>query len=767
VDQGYARVLRGAIMMWQRRQSLVLLVLAAAAPPVAASTLPNICATNATIGRAVLAAMNTSHPGLEAAAESAKFGNLGAACEAVASYYMHGTSAPWLRIGPVRPGTGAVGGAVDMMVDSDTFQGFPSPAGPVKIPRNADGGLRWDWWGPDNDDEFMNVLNRHSSFTQCLGAWNQTGNGKYAKYFDALVKDWVLHLPCNNAVPSSTPKDASECKPLSDTKPGRVCQWGAKTLGGACATGTMESPWRSLEMGIRMADPWPRAFFGFQQSADFSTDARVLLLLGISEHFKGLLKDGGHPGKGTVNWEMTQWRGLLSAAAAFPEVAGATQVAAAAMRYLTTFLESGVYPDGVETEMASGYDMGTAGDYYASLKLNKEAGLPSPPAAFYERVEAMYDYGAYVADSHGCLPMNGDSDLCGSGYTTETARFFNRSDWDYVRTGGKFGSAPSGPEHETPSVMFPWAGQAVLRSGWAEGDTWMWFDVGPFGSNAFHAHRDKLQLLLHANGTTLLEDSGRFAYSGNSFSHSLRPYCHTTQAHNTLRIDGKQQSQLPAVATTPRPNNSWSFLPERDIVQGSMELYDKLQGSAKHSRTVYHQRGDWFLVVDVVSSGGGGGAPSRSVQAAWHVHPNATIDLQPDGTAIIGGVDKAKQSKPSGVELAMIPATGVSVHAWNSSRVVKGQLNGTAGATEDQGWFSEHYSDASASPTLVYDAATAPGQKQAVFAWLLLVSPKPFPRTSLGPVVSSSATVDGVSAGAVSAIVRVGGEISRVTVPFE
>ena len=32
-------------------------------------------------------------------------------------------------------------------------------------------------------------------------------------------------------------------------------------------------------------------------------------------------------------------------------------------------LNASVYPDGVETEMASGYDMGTAYDFFASLQL--------------------------------------------------------------------------------------------------------------------------------------------------------------------------------------------------------------------------------------------------------------------------------------------------------------------------------------------------------------------------------------------------------------
>ena len=236
---------------------------------------------------------------------------------------------------------------------------------------------------------FRNVLNRHRWFTSCLDAYNQTGNPIYASYFDALVKDWVLNLPCNDANASSS-TSSSHCKPLgSSTTELQFCQWTAASLGGICETGTMESPWRSLEMGIRMADSWPRSFFGFQQSSNFTVDGRVLMLLGVYEHFQGLLKDGGHPGRGTVNWEMTQWRGLLSAAAAFPEVSGSNQVAAASMHYLTQFLEQGVYADGVETEMASGYDMGTAGDYYTSLKLIKEAGLPPPPSAYRSRVEAM------------------------------------------------------------------------------------------------------------------------------------------------------------------------------------------------------------------------------------------------------------------------------------------------------------------------------------------------------------------------------------------
>jgi hypothetical protein len=525
----------------------------------------NVCARNSTIGHAVLGGMNLSFAGLEAAAAAAAAGDLGAACDAVAAYYRTGNSTAWLRLPPVAAGTALHGGAVDAMVFNDTFGGFPSPPGPVQLTRNEDGGLQWQWWGPDHDDEFMNVMNRHAYFGTLLAAWNATGNGAYARFFGETASDWVLHLPCNRAVAawantSSTSTAAaaavaaasaaavSPCSPFGCTgsaaqcSAGRVCRW-EQGAGGPCATGTFESPWRSLEMGIR-GSLWPAAFFGFQQAPGFSTDARVLMLLGMAQHVAALLADGGHPGRGTVNWEMQQWSGLLTIAASFPELAGAQAAAAMALEYLSALLESGVYPDGVETEMASGYDMGTAGFYAKALQTAQQAAavLPGivPSASFAQRAQAMWDYGAYVVDPRGCLPQNGDSDVCGHGYSAEwagawspplplmllllllllllcgpashslapslpsLADFFNRDDWRYVHSNGAQGTPPSSPAHATPSVMFPWAGQAVLRSSYVRNATWVWFDVGPFGSNPFHAHKDKLQLMLHGKTAALL-----------------------------------------------------------------------------------------------------------------------------------------------------------------------------------------------------------------------------------------------------------------------
>ena len=202
-----------------------------------AVSLDNICSTNTTLGRAIIAAMNLSYPGLEAVAAAAKAQQYGLACSLLAQYYMNCSSGNWLRIPPVTPGTGRAGGQADAALeDIFTLSGVQETA---KIPRNEDGGLDWHYTGPRGDIEFMNCLNRHEYFITLLKAWEKTGNPIYPTKIGDLVYDWVVHLPCN-----------------------------------PCQTGTMESPWRILEVGIRTTDSWAQTFYGLQDAAAFNTSVR-------------------------------------------------------------------------------------------------------------------------------------------------------------------------------------------------------------------------------------------------------------------------------------------------------------------------------------------------------------------------------------------------------------------------------------------------------------------------------------------------------------
>jgi hypothetical protein len=81
-----------------------------------------------------------------------------------------------------------------------------------------------------------------------------------------------------------------------------------------------------------------------QGAAEFTTSARVLMVMAVAEHNAALVVDGGHPGFGTPNWEMTQWQGLVASCVSFPELYNASGHLAVALSYLDSLLVSGVYP---------------------------------------------------------------------------------------------------------------------------------------------------------------------------------------------------------------------------------------------------------------------------------------------------------------------------------------------------------------------------------------------------------------------------------------
>ena len=697
------------------RQGLHLLLCFAVA--VAAS---NVC-QNATLGAAVISVLNLTYPGLESVAQAAAAGDLPAACDALAAYYAASNTSSWLRRPLPPPSSARVGGGTDEEVFHDVYS--EGGLGKGRVPRNADGGLDWLFRGPRDDPEFENVLNRHAPLVSALDAWSATGNPEYAAWLDATMQDWALHNPCPGAdLGASVPA----CYPIGDGR-APACAWGPASLPGTqrCVTSYAESPWRLLEQGVRMQQPWAAAFFGLQRTANFSTSARVLSVLVAGQHLASLVTAGA---SGVSNWAITQNSGLVAIALALPELKNAAAAKDAALAALLSLLSSGVYPDGVETEQASGYDMDTATDFFAVLQLLATAGAPPPPPAFRAAVEQMYAYGAYVADPAGCLPRNGDSDVCGSGHSDATTRYFNRSDWAYLASNGRNGTVPPANATAGPSSLFPWAGQVVMRSGYNAGATWAWFDAGPFGSSV-HGHRDKLALNVHARGAMLLVDSGRFAYSGTDLPAVLHThYARNASAHNTLTIDGCDQLPQPALASAPLPPGAVAFTPAADSAFAAMALYDPacLAGPAQHSRAVHFARsagagggapedGDFVLVVDVVASD-----RARTVQARWHTHPNASV-VEVNATSGVARVGGARWSgEPLPAQACVVPATGGA--GWSGVAQVRGAAPPAAAYG---GWFSASYDDASPATALVYEGSVRGGGAGAgagVWAWLIVPS---------------------------------------------
>ena len=99
----------------------------------------------------------------------------------------------------------------------------------------------------------------------------------------------------------------------------------------------------------------------------------------------------------------------------------------------------------------------------------------------------------------------------------------------------------TGRPRRAPQV-FPDAGITLLRTSPEDGpEIWCRCDGGPHGflSIAAHAHADALSVEVRHDGVEVLVDPGTYCYHGEP---QWRSYFRSTLAHNTVEVDGANQS---------------------------------------------------------------------------------------------------------------------------------------------------------------------------------------------------------------------------------
>jgi len=614
--------------------------------------------------RLLLSALDLDRPEMARVRAAAAAGDTVAAAEALLVHYRTAGTAAWLREGSVErsreSGTGSPVRDADQLL-ADTFV-IQDVAG--RVPRLGHGGLNWSHLGPHADREYGYLMNRHASFGILMNAWRETGESRYLRRVDEMVRDWVLHNPA----------------PLDDGGSGWVRQPDPVV-------------WRTLEAGLRMAGSWPRAFFGLQRAPEFTPAARLLMLSSIPEHARYLLR---HHKRGH-NWAVMEMNGLSLIALAFPEFRGAEEWYDHATEQMRAELRGTVYPDGVLHELTTHYHIVALRNFETFLENGRRAGRPVP-AEFRATLEAMNDYLAYSLSPSGHIPMDNDGDhLDARALLLTAAERYGRPDWRYIATGGAEGVAPT----RGPSVVFPWSGRVVMRDGWGRDAQWGFFDAGPWGTT--HQHDDKLHLSIAAYGRDLLVDGGRYHYSGTPW----RAYFVSSAAHNTVLVDGRGQSResgrAEMMAKAPLEAGSHAITPSLGFARAAFGgRYEGLEGAASHTRGVVYLPGRFWVVVDRVETD-----RPRELQALWHFHPDCSVAVE--GTSALSS-DAGKGN------LRVVPAGPLP---W-SVELVKGRETPTI-----QGWYSESYNHREPSPTAVY---TARVQGPATFAWVLLPARGAVPR---------------------------------------
>jgi hypothetical protein len=91
--------------------------------------------------------------------------------------------------------------------------------------------------------------------------------------------------------------------------------------------------------------------------------------------------------------------------------------------------------------------------------------------------------------------------------------------------------------------VFPAGGYYILEKSFDRTQLKLIFDCGPLGMKpmAGHGHADALSFILYVNGLPVFIDPGTYTYFKSAF---WRNYFRGTSAHNTIRIDGEDQSEF-------------------------------------------------------------------------------------------------------------------------------------------------------------------------------------------------------------------------------
>jgi len=279
-----------------------------------------------------------------------------------------------------------------------------------------------------------------------------------------------------------------------------------------------------------------------------------------------------------------------------------------------------VAPDGVNREQALGAHRFSLDTLMLCLGAAKANGQEFS-AAYGQRVEAMLDFLASLVDAGGNLPLLGDSDEGDAGLApyrsllAEGAVLFGRGDFKVKATAlderarwrlgpgaqARFDALDSEMTRLPPRQAFPEGGYFILGCDLGTpGEIRAVVDAGPLGYRAAaHAHADALSFTLSVGGREILVDPG----ACSAYAHPVwRRYFRGTAAHNTVRVDGADQSEQGGASPWLHRAHSacslWLSSAQKDTFEGWHDGYMRLPDPVKHRRLLELDKKRRVLIIE-------------------------------------------------------------------------------------------------------------------------------------------------------------------------
>jgi uncharacterized heparinase superfamily protein len=411
--------------------------------------------------------------------------------------------------------------------------------------------------------------------------------------------------------------------------------------------------WRSgLELGIRLIN-WVWALDLIRESDAVGSEFHQRLLDSVSRHIWEIDRKYSR-GSSAGNHLVGEAAGVFVATSYFASLRHASRWRQRSQEILNGQIVRQTYPDGGLREQTTGY-------HFFVLQLFVIAGIVARatgrefPESYWARLEKMFEFLAVLSEGGDGPPPFGDSD---GGYVLDLgqaphsvrewlavgAALFRRSDFKRLAgqdTGsvewlpGKGGrenlaAVPDARPGAITSRALEDSGYYLLQCGepGSADHTSATFDCGPLGPEplAGHGHADALSFTVRAFGVDVLVDPGTYDY----FSYpKWREYFRSTRAHNTVVVDGRDQSEMLGLFLWGRKANArclhWTPSKTGGRVTGEHTGYTRLKDPVIHRRTLELDGREGMLVIrdEIIARG------KHDVSAFFHFAEHCVV--QPAG----------------------------------------------------------------------------------------------------------------------------------------
>ncbi|MGW9530760.1 alginate lyase family protein [Paenibacillus terrae] len=515
---------------------------------------------------------------------------------------------------------------------------------------------------PSKDPEFTWGINRHWHMPDLGKAYLMNGNPEYVSAFINHYRGWRKQNPVP-VVPSY--------------EEGVFFQ----KLG----------PWRLLETGLRVQS-WISAYKYMEDSPLLTEPFHAEFLQGLEEHAEFLTR---YLGSTEINHAIMHMQGLFMIATFYHWHPSAPYWRQLASERLELCLLHQVGPEGVQIELTTHYHNASIEMFGTPYLLGQLSGYPFSEwfgnqlrkmSVFMEALIRPDQQSTGVGDSDwvsngrqrltllGAI-LEDDELICRGADSSESLWLLGAEKYErYMRLQAAY--KPS-----TASRAFPQTGYYVMR----DEQQYLFFDAAAMGGA--HGHADALNLEWMWRQQLLFTDTGRYTYEEGEWRH----YFKSTRAHNTITVDGEDQT--PYVSTqqwgTPAAEAKtyrWESNSRYHFIDASHDGYTRLSDPVIHRRWVLlGSEVPIMLLADWLEAE----AEEHELEQRFHLHPEAVVELLKGETGSLG----ASVVYPgSSVKLAI---------QWTTAGLTEERFT----VSEQQGWVSKIYGSKAGTPVLQGQAA--------------------------------------------------------------